>query len=449
MMGATSRKEAGSGATLSSLEDAKAVSPAILLSSVGDGSPVSFVPFSVVATPMTVGSQSSSEGCPSRLPANFVNLARLLESGALGTIRWDEFTGTEVIEISGQRIRLDAGLTSLAVHCELAGLANVSLSTLRRVANAIAKANRFDSMKDWLSELPPWDGTKRVERFLPDYLSTPDQPYELAVGRYWWTAMVARILDPGHKVDMVPVLVGNQGVGKTKLLEVIPPGLEHHGTVCLTERPAELALKVLGKILIAWEELRGVGGRRDADEVKTFITNRYVETRSKSKIGMDQHLRRFIIVGTSNRRDFLRDPSGHRRYLPFDVDYIAVGKVKADKEQLWAEALHMVLSRQRNGQPLVDYQQAEGLAVAEHQKYLDQGRWVDDEKLTAWLQTGADKFRTEDALKIIGLGMSITRRDQLDMCKSLRQLGLDYRSTHVAGLTGKPKRWRQPKASSV
>ncbi len=47
----------------------------------------------------------------------------------------------------------------------------------------------------------------------------------------------------------------------------------------------------------------------------------------------------------------------------------------------------MVLSRQRNGQPLVDYQQAEDLAVAEHQKYLDQGRWVDDEKLTSWLQS--------------------------------------------------------------
>jgi putative DNA primase/helicase len=205
----------------------------------------------------------------------------------------------------------------------------------------------------------------------------------------------------------------------------------------------------MGKILIAWEELRGVGGRRDADEVKTFITNRYVEIRSKSKIGTDQYLRRFIIVGTSNRRDFLRDPSGHRRYLPFDVDDIPVEKVKADKEQLWAEALHTVLSRQRNGQPLVDYQQAEDLAVAEHQKYLDQGRWVDDETLISWLQTGADKFRTEDALKVVGLQVSITRQDRLDMCKSLRQLGFDYRQTHVPKLPGKPKRWRQPKMSSI
>jgi predicted P-loop ATPase len=261
--------------------------------------------------------------------------------------------------------------------------------------------------------------------------------------------MAARIVEPGYKVDMVPVLVGKQGTRKTTLLESVAPSLKHYGDVRLTERPMELALKVMGKIVVAWEELRGVGGRRDADEVKTFITNRYLDLRSKSKIGTDQHLRRFIIVGTSNRRDFLRDPTGHRRYLPFDVGLFDLDRVKADKDQLWAEARHVVLLRKANGQPLVEYQKAENLADAEHQKYLDQGRWVDDERLVAWLKAGNDRFRTEDAMNAVDLHMPIHRPDLLEMAKSLRQLGFDYRQTRVPGLTGKPKRWRQPKMSST
>lgn len=442
-MAATARKEAGSGATLSSLQDAKAERPALLLSPVADCPPVSFVQSSLGRSTVT----SRSKNCSKR-PATFVNLTVLLESGCLGTIHWDEFIGAEIIEISSVRVRLDdAALTRLAIQCELAGLVNVRLPTLRKVVHAIAKANPFDSMKDWLSNLPSWDGTKRVERFLPSCLGTLDRPYERAVGRYWWTAMVARIMEPGYKVDMLPVLVGKQGTHKTSLIENIAPTLEHYGDVRLTERSTELAPKVMGKVVVAWEELRGIGGRRDADEVKTFITNRYVDLRSRTTRGMDQHLRRFIIVGTSNRRDFLRDPTGHRRYLPFDVHSIDLEGVERDKQQLWAEAFHMVLSRQAKGQSLVDYVEAEKLAVVEHQKYFDQGRWVDDEALLAWLDAGNDKFRTDDALRIVGMA-GATGRDRSEMVKSLRQLGLDFRPTYFRGKAGRPKSWRQPKAGS-
>ncbi len=244
-----------------------------------------------------------------RLDGNLQNLTAALQSGSLGVFRWDEFRHTEVLERNGLSIELErAGISELIVECQQRGFNNVNRRCFEEVVHLVAKKNPFDSAQQWLNSLPAWDGIRRIERFLPDYLGTLDAPYERAVGPYWWMAMVARIVEPGYKVDMVPVLVGKQGTHKTTLLESIAPTLEHYADVRLTERSAELALKVTGKIVVAWEELRGIGGRRDADEVKTFITNRYVEFRSKSKMGTDQHLRRFVIVGTSNRRDFLRDP---------------------------------------------------------------------------------------------------------------------------------------------
>lgn len=438
-MGAISRKEAGSVAPLSSPQDAKAVGPATPYISVENRW------LAVVATPF-----SFSTADRPKLDGNLQNLTAALETGLLGVFRWDEFVHTEVLEKDGILTELERGhISELMVECQQRGFANISRRSFEEAVHLAAKKNPFDSAQEWLNGLPSWDGTPRIDRFLPDYLRTPDQPYERAVGEYWWTAMAARIFEPGYKVDMVPVLVGKQGSRKTTLLESIAPTLKHYGDVRLTERSVELALKVMGKIVVAWEELRGVGGRRDADEVKTFITNRYLDLRSKSKIGTDQHLRRFIIVGTSNRRDFLRDPTGHRRYLPFDVGLIDLERVTADKDQLWAEARQMVLVRKAKGQPLVDYKKVENLAVAEHQKYLDQGRWVDDERLLAWLKAGNDRFRTEDAINAVALHMPIHRPELLEMAKSLRQLGFDYRQTRVPGLTGKPKRWRQPKMSST
>jgi predicted P-loop ATPase len=394
------------------------------------------------ASPVTAADSASKE------PATLVNLAMALTCGHLGSIRWDDFLGAAVIETRGTpAIVGETVLTRLAIHCELKGLTNVRLSLLKSVVLTIAKANRFDSAKEWLDRLPVWDGVGRVERFLPDYLGTRDSPYERAIGRYWWTAMISRILEPGHKVDMVPILVGKQGVGKTRLLESVPPTLEHYGDVRLTDHASELARRVMGKILMGWEELRGIRGRVDADEVKTFITNRYVELRSSTKAGMDQHLRRFVIIGTSNRKDFLRDATGHRRYLPFDVHSIDLESFLAVKEQLWAEALHLVQERRESGRSLVDNEEAERLAEAEHHAYINQARWVDDDDLLAWLKHDNVRFRTEDALRIVGVHMP-TRNDRSEMRKTLEQLGLQFRSTYDRSQPHRPKTWQWPPVRS-
>lgn len=376
--------------------------------------------------------------------ATFLTLMSFLKSGRQGDIRWDEFLMTETISVNRNALIIDdALLTELAVRCESAGFANVRLPVLRKVVHAIAKAAPFDSMRDWLSHLPRWDRTRRIERFLPDFLGTRDHPYERAVGRYWWTAVVSRILVPGYKADMVPVLVGRQGIGKTRLLETMAPSLEHYADVRISDRSSDLAPRVMGKVIVAWEELRGIRGRVDADEVKTFITNRYLEVRSRTKAGTDQHLRRFIIVGTSNRKDFLRDATGHRRYLPFDVHNIDLGKVGTNKLQLWAEAFHTVVEREQAGLPHVDFEEAELLASVEHQNYINQARWVDDPVLLNLVKGGGSRFSTLDALKQVGVAAP-TKFDRSEMRKTLEQLGMEYRSTYFRNEPHRPKTWQWP-----
>jgi predicted P-loop ATPase len=319
----------------------------------------------------------------------------------------------------------------------------MSRQSFEEVVHLVAMNNAFDSAQEWLRGVPVWDGIPRIDRFLPDYLGTLDRPYELAVGRYWWTAMVARILYPGCRADMVPILVGPQGVGKSTVLEAIAPIPQHCGEACLSDRSSLLSRKVHAKILVVWEEMRGIASKPDADEVKTFITSPYVEISKRTQDGMARHLRRFILVGTANGKEILRDPTGHRRYLPFDVPRkIDVTKVLTDHEQLWAEALHMVSDRLAMGEGPVDYQDAELLAKKEHSAYVKEGRWVGEKSLLNWLQRKPAAFTAEEALSEIGFRPEqITQREKREMAETLRQLGVKQGVHRIPGHKNPLTRW--------
>lgn len=375
--------------------------------------------------------------------ASPATLERFLRSGRLGFIRRDAFLKVDTIHLNGQDILLDQEeITRLIVQAEGAGLERIRRRQFEDALRLVAKDNSYDSAQDWLSQLPPWDGVPRVERFLVDYLGSPDCAYSVAVGRYIWTGLVARILVPGCKADMVPILVGQQGALKSSLLSIIAPSEDLRGEACLTDRSTRLAQRVLGKVLVVWEELRGIRGRCDFDEVKAFISSNYIETPSKTNHIMDRHQRRFLIIGTSNRDDFLKDPTGHRRFLPFQVSRMDMQKVKQDKLQLWAEASHIVKRRQAQGETEVDYKEAEELAVAEHAAFQEPARWADSEQLITWLKRNRPRFSTTEALLAIGYSEAdLTKRDRNDMAKTLRALGYVDKPAKVSGYKNPQKRW--------
>lgn len=367
------------------------------------------------------------------------------------SVRWDEFILADVIHRNGEWVVLDGiEVSALLNECKNLGCPKILFKEFEQYLRVRARRNKFDSAKTWLAQLPKWDGIKRIERFLPDYLGTSSSPYFEAVGRYLWTAMYARLANPGCKADMVPVIVGKQGIGKTRLLNLIAPEPSYYVDACLTDSAHKLGRKVLGKSLVGWEELGGIKGKADADRVKTFITNHFDELPSSIKKGMDRHERRFVIFGTSNRKDFLRDITGNRRYLPFDSRWINLTRVQQDKLQLWAEARHMVLKRQSLGLSFVDYDDAERLAVAEHEDFLHQARWYDDEELHKFLSGGRDKFRTEDALRVVGVNDAmINKFHRNEMAKTLRQLGYDRRQDRSVVKGKKPSVWHMPKSQTT
>lgn len=89
-----------------------------------------------------------------------------------------------------------------------------------QAVETIARKTMIHPVRDWLTSLK-WDGVKRLDRFVPDYLGGDATPYTAAVGRCWLIAAVARVFAPGCKVDSLLCLEGSQGIGKSSAPRIL------------------------------------------------------------------------------------------------------------------------------------------------------------------------------------------------------------------------------------
>jgi len=87
-------------------------------------------------------------------------------------------------------------------------------TVFRNAVEAVAREHRFHPVRDWLESLR-WDGTSRIDRLVPTYFGGKDTEYTRAVGKNFLVGAVARIMQPGCKLDTMPVFEGPQGILKS------------------------------------------------------------------------------------------------------------------------------------------------------------------------------------------------------------------------------------------
>lgn len=315
-----------------------------------------------------------------RKEANTYNLVKFSGDIELSgrQIAFDAFTSQIVVAPGGDergkerwRPWKDADYARLALTADRNGFKTTQAHTWRPAVGLVAEVNQIDTGVEWTKRLK-WDGVRRVETFMSDYLGTEDNPYTRAVGRYLWTALAGRMAEPGVQADMVPILVGAQGTRKTSAVRAMAPHINMFTSVNLMHRDDDTARRLRGVSVVELGELRGLQSR-DAEDVKDFITKREEEWVPKYMEFKVTFKRRCVMIGTTNRDDFLADPTGERRYLPIDVCLdghpIDVDRIEADRKQLWAEGLELFA---KSG---IDYADAERLARREHHRYKAQDAW--------------------------------------------------------------------------
>lgn len=195
----------------------------------------------------------------------------------------------------------------------------------------------FDPVKVYLESLR-WDGNKRMDTCLP---GVDDTEYNRMVARKVLIAAVARAFEPGVKVDEALILVGPEGVGKSSWIEEMSKGF----FVEFQSLESKDTVQILNETWIAMAEESEVVSKSDFNRLKSFLTQTSDTYRAPYAVEPETRLRRWVVWGSTNDMELLRERDGNRRFLmvecvrPRDFDLLTPEYV----DQIWAEAVHAYL----------------------------------------------------------------------------------------------------------
>ena len=209
-----------------------------------------------------------------------------------------------------------------------------------RAVQAAARANVFHPVRDFFDALV-WDGTTRLDTWLPTYLHADDTEYARVVGPRFLISAVARIYQPGCKVDHVLVLEGPQGKRKSEALRTLAIRNDWFTDRLSHVSSKDAALETAGMLLVEIAELDALT-KASSSAVKAFLTRRSDRFRppyGKHPINLP---RQCVFAGTINpvAGGYLKDPTGARRIWPVACHgVIDRDALERDRDQLWAEAV--------------------------------------------------------------------------------------------------------------
>ena len=198
-------------------------------------------------------------------------------------------------------------------------------------------AHKFHEVKEFFLTLPKWDGKPRAKKLFVKFLGADDIPYVHEVTMNILTAAIARIFHPGCDYQLAPILLGEQGIGKSYILCQLF-GKWYGSLVDDVSDPHAIdAIQKLWGVEI--KEMAAM--KKDVDANKRFIdsakdTRRQAYARRATTIP-----RHCVFVITTNNKMCLTDMTGNRRY-PIIVchnkaRHFVEGLTDEYIRQIWAE----------------------------------------------------------------------------------------------------------------
>ncbi len=211
---------------------------------------------------------------------------------------------------------------------------------------AVARRYRRHPIREYLTRLK-WDGKPRVESMLIDLFGAPDNAYSRRAALCFAVGAVARILwfdakQPavGAQVDFMLVLEGEQGKRKSSALRAL---FGSQWFVETSESPTgkDFYQVIQGCWGVEIGEMDSFG-KADVTAVKTAISRRVDKFRAPYERVPRAYRRECVFAGTTNEHEYLRDPTGGRRFLPVRTDgEVDLDGITEQRDQIWAEAVRL------------------------------------------------------------------------------------------------------------
>jgi putative DNA primase/helicase len=283
------------------------------------------------------------EGEPSGVRACTANIDLILEhdENFRGFIQFNDLRRR--VEITGGPLKSEKGAGTAALSLSnWLQTSEYSVHVDRMTCGAAilhaAKRHHFNPVEQYLLSLK-WDGKPRCARVLLDYCEAQgNTEYLQDITRKFFISAAARALSPGCKVDTVLVLQGIQGTRKTSFVETLAG--EWYTTVGNKFTDKDTQMQSTAAWFVEMSELASLS-RGTNSHLRGYLTKRFDPIRVPYAEQHEDYERRCVFVGTTNDDQPLIDPDGNRRYWVVACGEINLRALAAQRDQIWAEAVHL------------------------------------------------------------------------------------------------------------
>ena len=291
----------------------------------------------------------------------------------------------------------------------------------------------YHPFRYYLDHLPPWDGQDYLMELSLSVSVKGEVEEQMRFAQYlkkWLVGMVAAWVDDAVVNNVILVLIGEQGSYKTTWFHyLLPPELrQYFYTKTNSGRMGRDDLLTLAQYgLVCCEELDTMRPS-ELNQLKAAVTMPSVDERAAYAHYHEhrQHIASFC--GTGNNVQFLSDPTGNRRWLPFEVESIDSPRDRPlNYEGIYAQAYALY----REGFQYW-FSREEIVALAGHNRQFETPR-LEKELIGIYFRQpvgieGGEFIPVARALQIIG-GNMVHELSSVRLGRAFKELGFELKHT--------------------
>jgi hypothetical protein len=199
----------------------------------------------------------------------------------------------------------------------------------------------------WINEKPPqllididkWDGFDHIKDALDRITVTNiEHKFFVELMKEWFSNIILRFKSSRHQ-NRMPIFRGKQEIGKDFAIRSMLSGLEHYASEIDFEQNSKTELyRVISGLLVGIIPEFDETNSSMISRIKSAVTTEGAVVRALYKnAGMAQQIR-CSFISASNFKDVLRDPTGNRRFLLFDIERIEHTFEMVSGSQILAQA---------------------------------------------------------------------------------------------------------------
>ncbi len=256
---------------------------------------------------------------------------------------------------------------------------HVSTKVAAEAVQVVARQRSFHPVRDYLNALA-WDEKARLDTWLADYMGAENNDWARTIGPKWMISAVARIFQPGEKVDHTLLLKGPQGAQKSRALRSLVPK-----DLWFTDHISDLGnkdsrIELRGKWIIELAELDRVR-KSEQQRVDAFLTAQKDSYRPPYGRYTIDVPRQCVFAATVNDETPLTNEYGGRRWWPVNCGHIDFVALEANRDQLWAEA---IARYKKDEKWWLETEEQNKLAAAAQDDCYEPGVW--DDPILSWIR---------------------------------------------------------------